>query len=131
MLYINVQREGLRLIKEALRNWKKVYQPSFVTHRTKKPIPSQTQIAFHDDIQLTWVLDKIKLIELVAALNELNAFGGDVSRKQLWPIFSHWFNIDLPGPEQALSQMKHRKGEQVIFIEQMKAALIQAFEKGL
>jgi len=74
---------------------------------------------------LKWTLLPIKLIELIAGLDEMNAFGPYVTRKSLWDYFGKAFSVDLSGAEKALSQMKTRKIELAIFSKELRESVLR------
>lgn len=71
----------------------------------------------------------MNLVELVAGLDALNAFGPDVSRKRLWRFFGKAFSIDLEGAERSLTQLKNRKIEPAKFSDMLKSTVLTLIDR--
>jgi hypothetical protein len=80
---------------------------------------------------LTWSLDKVKLVELIAGLDAMNAFGPGVTRKRLWDFFETSFSVKLTGAERALTQMKTRKIEPAKFSDELKSAVLDMISRSM
>lgn len=83
------------------------------------------------EAKLNWKLETISLIELGAALSEVNAFGNKTTRKEIWEALSVAFNVNLERPESALSQLKHRKINPTRFLDTLRDSMIKLIEKSL
>jgi hypothetical protein len=82
-------------------------------------------------MELKWSLQPIKLIELIAGLDEMKAFGPNVSRKSLWDFFGKAFSVDLSGAEKALTQMKSRKIELAKFSLELRDSVLALVERSM
>lgn len=80
---------------------------------------------------MTWKLEPIRLVELIAGLHELKAFGPEVNRSQLYKFFSEKFNFNIKGPEQAIVQIKQRKIEPAVFCLEMRDAIISFIDRSV
>jgi hypothetical protein len=118
---------------DSLSKWAKYYSQNEPISTAKQKPKIQTSLEFDTDQELALKsdLDIINLVELIAALDELCAFGKDITRKDLWLLFSNFFNVDLSAAENALSQMKHRKIEPAIFAEKLRMAVVSIVDKSL
>jgi len=82
-------------------------------------------------VELKWSLQPIKLIELIAGLDEMKAFGPHVTRKSLWDFFGTTFLVDLSGAEKALTQMKTRKIEQAKFSIELRESVLALVNRSM
>ncbi len=82
-------------------------------------------------MELKWSLQPIKLIELIAGLDEMKAFGPNVTRKSLWDFFGKTFSVDLSGAEKALTQMKSRKIELAKFSLELRDSVLALVERSM
>lgn len=130
---MTIQREGLRWVKQSLKNWTKYFLPEASIIHAKRSIKGQTVIQFGEGNPgaLKWTLLPIKLIELIAGLDEMNAFGPYVTRKSLWDYFGKAFSVDLSGAEKALSQMKTRKIELAIFSKELRESVLALVDRSM
>ena len=130
---MSVQREGLRWVKRSLKNWMKHFHPTRCKTYPKRSHKGQSVIDFENvnENALMWSLDKVKLVELIAGLDAMNAFGPGVTRKRLWDFFETSFSVKLTGAERALTQMKTRKIEPAKFSDELKCAVLDMISRSL
>ncbi|NVK03480.1 MAG: RteC domain-containing protein [Flavobacteriia bacterium] len=120
MKFIDAQREALRLVKSHVKSIKDTKWPYVSV------MPPDTQLSgMSESSMLVWKRSKSELIELIASLHELKAFGENVTRKQLWDFFSSAFGVTLNNAEKSLHQMKYRKLGNAKFLSR----LVQKFDE--
>lgn len=106
------------MVRNAIQAFKKQFAPDSINFLGKRPIPGQ-QSLFPPSPTISWKLETSKLVELITALSECNAFGTAVSRKDLWEFFSNTFGVNLSNAEKVLSQMKYRNETPVRFLQEL------------
>lgn len=118
--YFGVQREILRMSKNSYKSYMKLHFPTTKKSKVKK-LKNQQQLEFEIPylFQPQWKLETSKLVELIAALAEVDAFGKETHRKDLWTYFGTQFNMPLSNAERLLSQMKYRKSEPAKFLDEL------------
>jgi len=106
------------MLNSLIRTFSKRYAPDSVVPNKKKVLPGQ-QSLFSAPPTINWNLETSKLVELTTALSECNAFGKNVSRKDLWAFFSATFGVTLTNAEKVLSQMKSRNETPIRFLKEL------------
>ncbi len=116
------------MVRNAIQAFKKQFAPDSINFLGKRPIPGQKSL-FPTSQKLSWKIQTTKLVELITALSECNAFGKNVSRNELWSFFSEVFDTNLTNAEKILSRMKYRNDTPTRFIKELESNFIDLMNK--
>lgn len=124
--YFGIQREVHRMSKNS---YKVFLKKNSLTNKQvkgkKKKNKAQLELPIQEFRKLNWDLQPVKLIELLAALSQMNAFGRNITKKEVYAYFQKEFDVSLKNAESSLHQMKYRNDSPVRFLDELKQAFLE------
>ena len=95
-------------------------------NKLKKPSRRNQKNIFFERLNLTWIANKIDLVELTYALIASGAVKGDI--KELAAAFEKIFDIDLGNIYRTFLEIRARKIDLAKFMDKLKASLLRKIE---
>lgn len=128
--YFGIQREVHRMTKNTFKVFlKRNFMSVKPAKGKKKKNKHQLELPMTQSGKLMWELEPVKLIELIAALSQVKAFGKNTTRKDIYDFFEREFDVPLKNAESSLHQMKMRKSSPIRFLNELTEQLTEYMDK--